>query len=141
MKVLDMLSAGIANYIKGENIDRTYNAITLSHSLHAHFGQLEIYFTADEAQPHKYIIESTKWFMPFPLPFTRELLLTPGFDAPLPKLLAVHRACCLILSAVSGTGRLDGAGEPGALALVGAVCGVWGGGWQGGVMVRGDMMM
>lgn len=111
MKLLDMLYPGVATYIEGDKIDRLGNVITLSRSLHALFGQLHIFFTADPSQPNKYTIESAKKFLPFPLPITRELLLGPtkapsgtDIEPPFPQLLAIHKACCLVL-------HLSGAAE------------------------------
>lgn len=101
-----MLLPGLAASIEGEAIDCPGNAITLSRSLRVHFGQLEIFFSPFYSSPfgpephtHTYIIAAAKPFMPFGLPYTRGLLRTPGVEAPLPELLALHRACCLILKA------------------------------------------
>lgn len=105
MKLLDMLYPGVATYIEGDKIDRPGNVVTLSRSLHVLFGQMDIFFTADISQPDKYTIESVKKFLPFPLPITRELLFGPtkappgtDIEPPFPQLLAIHKACCLVLN-------------------------------------------
>ncbi|KAH0534018.1 hypothetical protein FGG08_007381 [Glutinoglossum americanum] len=112
LQVLDMFDPGIANLIDGQEIDRPFNAITLTLDLHRRFGSLEVYFEppADHAvQNHTYIIRSTKsypWKVSPSFPLTRTLFLTPSrtIDPPSSRLLAVHRACALIL-------HLSGAGE------------------------------
>jgi len=128
-----MFDPGILHLVEGSNIDRSYNALTLSVNFHRRFGRLWIYFEAIPGTAHTYIIKSLKphhHFRP-KLPITRELFITPDhtIDPPLPRLLAIHRACCLI-TYLSGAGdyidrvlhdreepsvRTDGATELGSL--------------------------
>ncbi|EEP79847.1 predicted protein [Uncinocarpus reesii 1704] len=76
---------------------------------HKHFGDFEIYFEPIDGQEHTYHI---KGFLPpivrasLGLPVTRKLLFSEGraVHAPLPKLLALHRAIAHIF-------HLSGAGE------------------------------
>jgi hypothetical protein len=102
-----LFDPGILYRIEGAKIDRSYNALTLSVSLHPRFGRLEVYFEAEPNADHTYVIKSTRPFPVFQprLPITRELFLTPdhNIDPPMPRLLAIHRACCLILY-MSGAG-------------------------------------
>jgi hypothetical protein len=65
---------------------------------------LKIYFEAEPVFENRYTIKSTKPLLRFrpTLPITRDLLIT--IDPPMPRLLAIHRACCLIM-------HLSGAGE------------------------------
>ncbi|OTB04374.1 hypothetical protein M426DRAFT_157598 [Hypoxylon sp. CI-4A] len=88
--------------LEGADIDRPRNAITLTHTLHYHFGGFKIFFEPDNQQPHTYRINS---FLPryisrdLGLPTTRMLYLTSTrtIDPPSPRLLAVHRAIAHIL--------------------------------------------
>jgi len=73
---------------------------------HRLFGGLKLYFEAETDSPNKYTIKSTKpWYLPN-LPVTQTLFVTSNhnIESPMPRLLAIHRACCLIL-------HLSGAGE------------------------------
>src|SRR4051812_15736182 len=103
-----MFDPGIRHLVEGPNIDRSYNAITLTLDLRRSFSDLLIYFEASPSIDYTYIIKST---LPYPifqprLPITRTLFITPEhtIEPPMLRLLAIHRACCLIL-------RVSGAGE------------------------------
>jgi hypothetical protein len=103
-----MFDPGIIHWVESTNIDRPYNALTLSVNFHRHFGNLKVYFEAEPGFPNRYTIKTTKplsWFRPT-LPITRDLFITSdhNIDPPMPRLLAIHRACCLIT-------HLSGAGE------------------------------
>jgi hypothetical protein len=102
-----LFDPGILHQTEGAKIDRSYNALTLSISLHPRFGRLEVYFEAEPTEDHTYVIKSTRPFLLFHprLPITRKLFLTPNrnIDPPMSRLFAIHRACCLILYA-SGAG-------------------------------------
>jgi HNH endonuclease len=113
LQVLDMFDPGIANLIDGEDIDRPFNAMTLTVEMHRLFGALKVYF--EPAPPelnkpeHTYIIRTTKsypWQSSPSFPLERTLLLSQNrtIDPPSRRLLAVHRACALIL-------HLSGAAE------------------------------
>ena len=103
-----MFDPGVVHLVEGTNIDRSYNALTLSVSFHRDFGSLKIYFEAEPGVENRYTIKTTKPFLRFrpTLPITRDLFITAdhNIDPPLPRLLAIHRACCLIM-------HLSGAGE------------------------------
>ena len=106
-----MFDPGIIHQVEGVNIDRPYNALTLTHDLHQRFGDLTIYFepVPNAVAPHTYFIQQTASY-PFlrrpKLPLTRTLFTTLDrtIDPPSSRLLAIHRACSLIL-------HLSGAGE------------------------------
>ncbi|GBF64422.1 hypothetical protein TMEN_7124 [Trichophyton mentagrophytes] len=108
LMILDMFDFNISHVIDGVDIDRPFNAITLTRDLHAYFGEFNIYFTPIPGKNHTYRIEST-----FPdgwirgVPVTRELYITEdrSIDPPLPRLLALHRTIALIIN-------LSGAAEP-----------------------------
>jgi hypothetical protein len=108
LRILDMFDPGIIRWIEGTNIDRPSNALTLSVSLHRSFGSLKIYFEAEPGFQNRYTIKTTEPFLQFRpmLPITRDLFITSdhNIDPPMPRLLAIHRACCLIM-------HLSGAGE------------------------------
>ncbi|XXH02118.1 hypothetical protein Hte_008486 [Hypoxylon texense] len=109
LAILDMFDNGLTHLIEGADIDRPRNAVTLTHTLHCHFGDFKIFFEPDNQQPHTYRINS---FLPryisrdLGLPVTRMLYLTSTrtIDPPSPRLLAVHRAIAHIL-------HLSAAGE------------------------------
>ncbi|KAH0548212.1 hypothetical protein GP486_008072 [Trichoglossum hirsutum] len=44
LQVLDMFDPGITNLIDGQDIDRTFNALTLMLDMHKRFGSLKVYF-------------------------------------------------------------------------------------------------
>jgi len=101
-----MFDPGIIHYISDTNIDRPYNAITLTHTCRRYFGGLQVYFEAETGSLNTYTIKTTKeWYLPN-LPVTRTLFVTSdhNIDPPMPRLLAIHRACCLILH-LSGAGQ------------------------------------
>ncbi|KAK2737831.1 hypothetical protein FQN57_007389 [Myotisia sp. PD_48] len=105
--ILDMFDCGIARIIEGSEIDRPFNALTMTHTLHSLFGNFMVYFMPITDQPHTYRIDT---FYPAgmvqDLPVTRTLYLTEdhNIDPPLPRLLAIHSAICHIL-------HLSAAGE------------------------------
>jgi len=106
-----MFDPGVRHQIEGVSIDRPYNALTLTHDLHQRFGELTIYFEPQpNAQvPHTYVVQQTTSYPFFrrpKLPLTRTLFTTPDctIDPPSSRLLAIHRACSLIL-------HLSGAAE------------------------------
>src|SRR4051794_37061240 len=53
-----MFDPGIIYQVEGVNIDRPYNALTLTHDLHQRFGDLNIYFepVPNAGAPNTYII-------------------------------------------------------------------------------------
>jgi HNH endonuclease len=102
-----MFDPGIIHQIEGVNIDGPYNALTLTHDLHQRFGDLSIYF--EPVSPHTYVVKPTTSYPFFrrpKLPLTRTLFITSDrtIDPPSSRLLAIHRACSLIL-------HLSGAAE------------------------------
>ncbi|EJT69103.1 hypothetical protein GGTG_13371 [Gaeumannomyces tritici R3-111a-1] len=110
LDVLNMFDAGVVRLIEGAEIDRPYNAISLSHHHHLEFGSFRIFFepVLDNQPPHTYRING---FDPFfdqslGLPVTRTLYLTQDktIDPPSSRLLAIHRAIAHIL-------HLSGAGD------------------------------
>lgn len=103
-----MFDPGVIHQIEGVNIDRPYNALTLTHDLHQRFGDLTIYFepVPDAATPHTYVVKPTTSYPFFrrpKLPLTRTLFTTPDrtIDPPSSRLLAIHRACLAVLLSLS----------------------------------------
>ncbi|KAF2967331.1 hypothetical protein GQX73_g6277 [Xylaria multiplex] len=101
LEILNMFDVGVAYLIQGPDIDRPFNAITLTPKLHRLFGDFKVFFGPVSGQPdHTYRIDS---FLPVgilpDLPVTRTLYLAENraIDAPLPRLLAVHNAIAHIL--------------------------------------------
>lgn len=84
------------------------NALTLSLGLRKAFGDFEIYFDPEAGFPNRYTIKALEPRIrrQCPLPVTRDLLTATdrNIDFPLPRLLTIHKACCIIM-------RASGAGE------------------------------
>lgn len=101
--ILNMFDLGVVHLIEGTDINRPYNAITLSHAMHQFFGQYKIFFA--KSHSHTYQIGT---FLPRmlsrPLPVTRTLFTHPTIDPPSDRLLALHYAIAQIL-------HLSGAGD------------------------------
>ena len=107
LQVLDMFDPGITNLINGQDIDRAFNALTLTPDMHHLFGSLHLNFEPIPAQKHTYVIRSVGPFMRSSrFPLVRTLLTAPNktIDPPSPRLLAIHRACSMILH-LSGAGN------------------------------------
>ncbi|KAK0655381.1 hypothetical protein B0T16DRAFT_317309 [Cercophora newfieldiana] len=102
--ILNMFDVGVVYLIKGTDIDRPRNAITLGLEMHRRFGQFEIFFEpVAGAPPHTYRING---FSPLlsQFPITRTLFIHPSIDPPAERLLALHSAIAHIL-------HLSGAGD------------------------------
>ncbi|KAM3496754.1 hypothetical protein MY10362_009875, partial [Beauveria mimosiformis] len=106
LEILNIFDSDVTHLINGVDVDRPYNAITLTLSLHRAFGNFDLYFTPITDRPHTYKIRSFQGIGYRMLPVTRALYLTAdhGIDPPSPRLLALHRAIGHIL-------YLSGAGE------------------------------
>ncbi|KAL8346244.1 hypothetical protein RB598_000241 [Gaeumannomyces tritici] len=109
LDILNMFDPGVVHLIEGAEIDRPYNAISLTHRSHLLFGSFRIFFepVLDNQPPHTYRIRG---FDPMleqmqGLPVTRTLYVTQdkSIDPPSPRLLAIHRAIAHILH-LSGAG-------------------------------------
>jgi hypothetical protein len=100
-----MFDFDVSHVIGGVNIDRPFNAMTLTADLHQAFGAFNIYFDPLPDRAHTYQIRT---FLPAGLvegvPVTRTLHLRNDIDPPSPRLLAIHSAIAHIL-------HLSGAGE------------------------------
>lgn len=107
-----MFDPYVVHLFEGVEIDRPANAITLTHDIHAKFGDFRFYFEEMDPTvypPHTYRIDSKKtspFGRPRGLPIIKTLSLSPNrtIDPPSRKLLAIHRAISIIL-------HLSGAGE------------------------------
>ncbi|KAL8329816.1 hypothetical protein RB597_005210 [Gaeumannomyces tritici] len=106
--ISNMFDVGVVHLIDGVEIDRPYNAITLSHTHHFHFGSFRIFFEPVSDQPHTYRIDAFDSFVGamIGLPVTRTLYLSENrtIDRPSPRLLAIHCAIGHILH-LSGAGN------------------------------------
>ncbi|KAI8648931.1 HNHc domain-containing protein [Fusarium sp. Ph1] len=114
LEILDMFDNGIVYLIGGPDIDRPLNALTLRIDLHRQFGNFKISFEAMPEPmhgPHTYQIDSTqrRGLRKTMFPVTRQLHLTPErtIEPPHPRLLAVHRAICLILQLSAAGNYID----------------------------------
>lgn len=107
-----MFDHGVGRLIEGVDIDRPYNALTLTHNIHDLFGNFRIYFEpVPDAEPHTYGIESflRPAFVGGLLPVTRTLFLTDSrtIDPPSRRLLAIHRAISRILHLSAAGSYID----------------------------------
>ncbi|RMD41438.1 hypothetical protein DV735_g3685, partial [Chaetothyriales sp. CBS 134920] len=103
LAILKMFDNSVIPLIENENIDRPYNAITLSFGNHKAFGSFKLYFEPEGSQPDTYRIVALK-----PGVAKRLQALPPGYlvtftpgsppiDLPSPRLLAIHKAIACIL--------------------------------------------
>ena len=104
-----MFDVGVAELIRGPEIDRPRNALTLTHDFHQWFSDFQVYFEPVSHRDHVYTVRTHipgAFFFRPALPLTRELYLTPErtIEPPAPRLLAIHCAIARIL-------HLSGAGE------------------------------
>ncbi|KAL8282681.1 hypothetical protein RB600_005908 [Gaeumannomyces tritici] len=110
LDILNMFDVGVVHLIEGAEIDRPYNAITLSIDHRLKFGSFQLFFEplSDQQPPHTHRIDA---FDPFlrnilGLPVTRTLYLSDNrnIDPPSPRLFAIHCAIGHILH-LSGAGN------------------------------------
>ena len=75
-----MFDPGVIYDIKGINIDKPFNALSLSGNLHKEFGDLKIYFEADAHIRDRYTIKTTRLGLQVrpELPITRDLFMASG---------------------------------------------------------------
>ncbi|PYH39685.1 HNH endonuclease signature motif containing protein [Aspergillus neoniger CBS 115656] len=106
-RILDMFDPGLSHLLDGPNIDRPFNALTLTNHYHRLFVEFQIYFEPT-GRPHEYKIDSSETsFLRDPLfPVTRTPSLSPNgrIEPPDARLLRVHCAIAHIL-------KLSGAGD------------------------------
>lgn len=106
-RILNMFVPGISNTLAGELIDTPMNAMILTSELHERFGSLECYLQ-ETPEPNTYTFHMVRGVAPLvPSPPPKEKIVfvnhdeAPCADLPSPNLLAIHRACCMMLS-ISG---------------------------------------
>lgn len=102
-----MFDDGVVHLIEGTDIDRPYNAITLTHDLHQLWGNFEV-FCEDSNKPHTYRIDTIRSGILrqpiFPVQRTFYVTDTRTIDPPSSRLLAIHYAIAQILH-LSAAGR------------------------------------
>ncbi|OJI79447.1 hypothetical protein ASPTUDRAFT_194262 [Aspergillus tubingensis CBS 134.48] len=99
-KILNMFNPSAIPLIRGTDIDRPMNALTLTHDLHMLFGRFEISFEHIGPQTYKIdYVERDRLFRIVKLPVTRTLYLTPdnNIGPPSVDLLNIHCAIAKIL--------------------------------------------
>lgn len=106
IKILNMFDLGVVHLIEGYDINRPYNAISLSQKMHKNFGKFKIYF--------KHVSNSTYYIGSFlhpsvarPLPLERTLFTHPTIDSPSERLLAIHYAIAHILHLSAAGAYID----------------------------------
>jgi hypothetical protein len=105
--ILNMFDLGVADLIEGPEINREYNALTMSTWAHDRFGAYQIFFepvSDTDVPPSTYRIGTfLPPFLARSLPVVRTLFTHPTIDPPSPRLLALHCAIAHILH-LSGAG-------------------------------------
>nr|KMM63939.1 hypothetical protein CPAG_00291 [Coccidioides posadasii RMSCC 3488] len=145
LMILNMFDCNVSHLMDGNNIDRPFNAMSLTRDLHTHFGNFAVFFEAVPGQAHTYQINT---FLPpgilQDLPVTRTFYLTNdrSIEPPSPRLLAIHHAIAHILH-LSGVGEYidnilrdmeeTGVQEDGSTEL-GRIMKLRLGGWLGGAV-------
>lgn len=107
-RVMNMFHPGISHILAGDAIDSPRNAMTLAGDLHKRFGRLKWYLEPTGPLPHSYTVHAIRgqrieaWLRPPSgiVTFSADGSVSP----PDPRLIALHRACCLVLS-MSGAGE------------------------------------
>ncbi|OJD19120.1 hypothetical protein AJ78_00906 [Emergomyces pasteurianus Ep9510] len=101
--ILNVFNSDVAHVIEGCEIDRSFNATSLTPTLHSLFEDFQILFEPVSTElPHTYTISShlpPLLLRDSKLPVTRELYLSEdrSIDPSLPRLLAIHSAIAHIL--------------------------------------------
>lgn len=112
-RIMNMFDPGISHRLAATAIDSPRNAITMATDLHFRFGQLKWYLepARGAAPPHSYTMHLVRGqrirrglFPPDGPGGVITFGSTAAAAAPDPRLIALHRACCLML-------RMSGAGE------------------------------
>lgn len=110
-RIMNMFDPGISHRLIGAAIDSPSNAITMCGDLHHRFRQLKWYLEpARAAPPHSYTMHLVRGqrmprgLLPPAGPGAITFCSTAAAPPPDPRLVAFHRACCLML-------RMSGAGE------------------------------
>ncbi|OAP61038.1 hypothetical protein AYL99_06042 [Fonsecaea erecta] len=113
LQVLKMFDPDAGHLVEGPDIDRSINAIVLTHNWHQQVGDFTVSFqpTIDQS-PHSYKIDYIDPNRPFRdplLPVNRQLYITPTktIDPPAPRLLAIHHAIARILHLSGAGGYID----------------------------------
>ncbi|KAL2380520.1 hypothetical protein RJZ90_004552 [Blastomyces dermatitidis] len=107
LMILHMFDSDVSHLVDGIDIDQPFNAMSLTHDLHALFSNFKVFFEPVPGQEHTYQIDT---FLPpgilQDIPVTCTLYLTDNqsIDPPSSRLLALHCAIAHIL-------HLSGAGE------------------------------
>lgn len=118
-RILNMFDPGISTTLCGSLIDTPANAMMLVADLHDRFGRLQCYL---EAQPlrgrNTNSFHTTRGAMPLPsslapassvslIVFRNNERTNTKVDRPSPRLLALHRACCLMLAMSGAAGYVE----------------------------------
>lgn len=106
-RILNMFAPGVSNTLARDLIDTPMNAMMLTADLHERFGNLDCYLEpTHEANTYTFhMVRGKAPLVPSATP-SEKIVFTnhdqePFADLPSPKLLAIHRACCMML-AMSG---------------------------------------
>lgn len=103
-RILNMFAPGVSNSLAGDLIDTPMNAMMLTADIHERFGNLDCYLQqTSEANTYTFhMVRGKAPLVPSATP-TEKIVFTnhdqePFADLPSPRLLAIHRACCMMLS-------------------------------------------
>lgn len=108
-RILNIFDPGISSTLTGNLIDTPANAMMLVSDLHDRFGRLECYLEPALLQaPHTYTFHTVRGALSldsYCTPASKYIVFSNHersgaaiADLPSPRLLAIHRACCMMLS-------------------------------------------
>jgi len=100
LRILNLFDPGIVDSLEGPSIDGVHNAVTLTHNYRRRFGNLKVYFEAVPKAKNRYIVklaESRDMQPEQPIIVDFSDALHNNIEPPMPRLLAIHRACSRIL--------------------------------------------
>src|SRR3569833_3386642 len=82
--ILNMFDVDVIHLIEGDDINRPYNAITLTKEMHESFGRFDVFFEriSDASHPPTYRINTFFPVSAKDLPVARTLLEHPSIDPP-----------------------------------------------------------
>lgn len=117
-RILNMFDPGISSTLQGTMIDMPTNAMMLVSDLHDWFGRLQCYLEpAPSHGPHAYTFHTVRGALPLDpyfAPASPHIVFSNHerdgavlSDLPSPRLLAIHRACCMMLSMSGAAGYVE----------------------------------
>lgn len=114
-RILNLFDPGISDTLSGTTMDTPMNAMIMASKLHDRFVNLQCYLQ-EAPGLNTYTFHTTRYASPLDpafVPAATQIVFqnnerdgSPA-DLPSPRLLALHRACCLMLSISGATGYVE----------------------------------